>query len=151
MVKPTLAQLMEKENVNRYALVVATAKCAREITDELARQKEYVEKNGGKDADKNAAAVINPRYRDERAVQNAIEELYNDEYRIVKSSLPEGMGRDYVRPEPEEETAEELDETEDESPEEESEVEEGEAEAEELDEAAEEDADSESAEDSDAE
>ncbi len=148
MVKPTLAQLMEKENVNRYALVVATAKCAREITDELARQKEYVEKNGGKDADKNAAAVINPRYRDERAVQNAIEELYNDEYRIVKSSLPEGMGRDYVRPEPEEES-EELDETEDESPEKESEAEEGEAE--ELDEAAEEDADSESAGDSDAE
>lgn len=114
MVKPTLAQLMEKENVNRYALVVATAKCAREITDELTRQKEYVEKNGGKDADKNAVAVINPKYRDERAVQNAIEELYNDDYRIVKSSLPEGMGRDYVRPEPEE-TEAELDEADAES------------------------------------
>lgn len=114
MVKPTLAQLMEKENVNRYALVVATAKCAREITDELTRQKEYVEKNGGKDADKNAVAVINPKYRDERAVQNAIEELYSDDYRIVKSSLPEGMGRDYVRPEPEE-TEAELDEADAES------------------------------------
>ena len=88
MVKPSLANLMEKENVNRYALVVATAKCAREITDEYVRQREYVEKNGGKDADKNAASVINPKYRDEKAVQNAIEELYDDEYRIVKGTLP---------------------------------------------------------------
>ena len=94
MVKPSLAKLMEKENVNRYALVVATAKCAREITDEYVRQREYVEKNGGKDADKNATSVINAKYRDEKAVQNAIEELYNDEYRIVKDSLPYGMGVD---------------------------------------------------------
>lgn len=129
MVKPTLAQLMEKENVNRYALVVATAKCAREITDEYIRQREYVEKNGGKDADKNALSVINPRYRDEKAVQNAIEELYDDEYRIIKESLPEGMGRDYVRPEVDEDEAdaEELadDEISDEADAEETEVEEG--------------------------
>ena len=104
MVKPSLAKLMEKENVNRYALVVATAKCAREITDEYIRQREYVEKNGGKDADKSAASVINQKYRDDKAVQNAIEEIYNEEYRIIKDSLPEGMGRDHVRPEPEPES-----------------------------------------------
>jgi len=108
MVKPSLAKLMEKENVNRYALVVATAKCAREITDEYVRQREYVEKNGGKDADKSAASVINQKYRDEKAVQNAIEEIYNEDYRIVKESLPEGMGRDHVRPEP---AAEETEDT----------------------------------------
>ena len=107
MVKPSLAKLMEKENINRYALVVATAKCAREITDEYVRQREYVEKNGGKDADKNAASVINAKYRDEKAVQNAIEEIYNDEYRIVKQSLPFGMGRDSA-PSEEEATAEEV-------------------------------------------
>lgn len=108
MVKPSLAKLMEKENVNRYALVVATAKCAREITDEYVRQREYVEKNGGKDADKNAASVINAKYRDEKAVQNAIEELYNDEYRIVKDSLPEGMGVDRQPAEAVEAPAEDL-------------------------------------------
>ena len=114
MVKPSFAKLIEKENVNRYALVVATAKCAREITDEYIRQREYVEKNGGKDADKSAASVINPKYRDEKAVKNAIDEIYNEEYRIVKESLPEGMGRDHVRPEPVvEETEEALDEAED--------------------------------------
>lgn len=110
MVKPSLAKLMEKENVNRYALVVATAKCAREITDEYIRQREYVEKNGGKDADKSAASVINPKYRDEKAVKNAIDEIYNEEYRIVKESLPEGMGRDHVRPEPVVEETEEVSE-----------------------------------------
>ena len=110
MVKPSLAKLMEKENVNCYALVVATAKCAREITDEYIRQREYVEKNGGKDADKSAASVINPKYRDEKAVKNAIDEIYNEEYRIVKESLPEGMGRDHVRPEPVVEETEEVSE-----------------------------------------
>ncbi len=93
MVNPSLSKLMEKENVNRYTLVVATAKCAREITDEYVRQREYVEKNGGKDTDKNAASVINVKYRDEKAVKNAIDEIYNDEYRIVQSTLPEGMGK----------------------------------------------------------
>ena len=93
MVKPSLANLMEKENVNRYALVVATAKCAREITDDYIRQREYLEKNSGKDSDKSAANVVNPKYRDEKAVKNAIDELYADDYRIVQSTLPEGMGR----------------------------------------------------------
>ena len=95
MVKPSLSQLMDKENVNRYALVVATAKCARQITDDYVRQREYVEKNGGKDGDKSAMNVVNVRYRDEKAVKNAIDELYNDEYRIVQSTLPEGMGRTF--------------------------------------------------------
>lgn len=112
MVKPSLANLMEKENVNRYTLVVATAKCAREITDDYIRQREYLEKNGGKDADKNAASVVKTRYRDEKAVKNAIDELYNDEYRIVQSTLPEGMGRGPVSEEccETEEYAEEIEE-----------------------------------------
>ena len=92
MVKPSLAKLMEKENVNRYALVVATAKCARQITDDYIRQREYVEKNSGKDSDKSNANIVNPKYRDEKAVKNAIDELYADDYRIIQSTLPEGMG-----------------------------------------------------------
>lgn len=96
MVQPSLSKLLEKENINRYTLVVATAKCAREITDDYIRQREYAEKNSGKDSDKNAANVVNVKYRDEKAVKNAIDELYSDEYRIVQSSLPEGMGKGEV-------------------------------------------------------
>ncbi len=94
MVKPSLSSLMEKENVNRYALVVATAKAARQITDDYINQREYYEKNSGKDSDKNVSNVVKPQYRDEKAVKNAIDELYNDEYRIIKSTLPAGMGRE---------------------------------------------------------
>lgn len=90
MVKPSLSQLLEKEGVNRYALVVATAKCARAITDEYIREREYAEKLGIKDTDR-SASVVNQKYRDERAVQNAIDELYNGEYSIVRSTLPEEL------------------------------------------------------------
>ena len=38
MVQPSLSKLLEKENINRYTLVVATAKCAREITDDYIRK-----------------------------------------------------------------------------------------------------------------
>lgn len=96
MVKPSLSNLMEKENINRYALVVATAKAARQITDDYINQREYYEKNSGKDSDKNVSNVVKPQYRDEKAVKNAIDELYRDEYRIVKSTLPAGMGREDV-------------------------------------------------------
>ena len=93
MVKPSLSSLMEKENVNRYALVVATAKIARQITDDYVNQRDYCEKNKSKESDKSFDNVINPKYRDEKAVKNAIDELYSDEYRIIKSTLPAGMGR----------------------------------------------------------
>ena len=96
MVQPSLSKLLEKENINRYTLVVATAKCAREITDDYIRQREYAEKNSGKDSDKSTVNVVNVKYRDEKAVKNAIDELYSDEYRIVQSTLPEGMGKGEV-------------------------------------------------------
>lgn len=89
MVNPSLAKLMEKENINRYTLVVATAKAARKITDEYIAEREYVEKSPAKDS---AALVINAKYRDEKAVQNAVEELYDGEYTIVRDSLPFGQG-----------------------------------------------------------
>lgn len=91
MVKPSLSSLMNKENINRYTLVVATAKCARKITDEYVAQREYIEKSSGKDLER-AGAVINDRYRDEKAVQNAIEELYYGDYTLKNETLPYGQG-----------------------------------------------------------
>ena len=51
MLYPTINQLT-KGKFNRYELVVATAKCARMITDEYTRQREAAEKAtaGVKDA-----------------------------------------------------------------------------------------------------
>lgn len=88
MVTPSLNNLMEEEKINKYALVIATAKAAKDITDQYVVRREFAEKHAGKD-DKLAAEIVNEKYRDEKAVQNAVEELYDGEYRIVKDSVPD--------------------------------------------------------------
>ena len=96
MVEPSIDELMGGKH-NRYVVCLATAKCAREITDEYVRQREYAERLlANKETDKSLISMIKKEYRDEKAVKNAIDELYGDEYRIVQSTLPEGMGKGEV-------------------------------------------------------
>lgn len=86
MISPSINELTEKGKINRYELVVATAKAARIITDEYVRQREYAEKIAmSKEGDKNKhiASYIKKEYRDEKAVKNAIMGLYNGEFRIL--------------------------------------------------------------------
>ena len=45
--------LSKTTDINRYALVVATAKCARIITDEYVKQKEAAEQAANGDSDRN--------------------------------------------------------------------------------------------------
>ena len=84
MLYPTIKELT-KDEFNRYELALATAKCARMITDEYVRQREAAEKaaTGNKDADRNLISMINKEYRDEKAVKNAITRIHVGEYRIV--------------------------------------------------------------------
>lgn len=87
MINPTIGQLIDKsEDINRYALVVATAKTARIITEEYVKQKEYVDKMTARDADhKNTYnSLIRKEYRDEKAVKNAVTGLYEGEFKIIK-------------------------------------------------------------------
>ena len=53
MIFPSISDLT-KDKYNRYELVIATAKCARMITDEYVKERETAEKmtQGNKDADK---------------------------------------------------------------------------------------------------
>ena len=85
MLYPTIDQLT-KDEFNRYELALATAKCARVITDEYVKQREAAEKaaTGNKEADRNLINMINKEYRDEKAVKNAITRLNNGEYKIVR-------------------------------------------------------------------
>lgn len=86
MIYPSIAELTNDNKINRYTLVVATAKCARIITDEYVKQREYAEKIAlNKDADKkiSAASIIKREYRDEKAVKTAISGLYNGEFKLV--------------------------------------------------------------------
>jgi len=87
MIYPSIAELTNNNKINRYTLVVATAKCARVITDEYVKQREYAEKLAlSKDTDKknSAANIVKKEYRDEKAVKTAISGLYNGEFRLVK-------------------------------------------------------------------
>ena len=84
MLYPTIKELT-KDEFNRYELALATAKCARMITDEYVRQREAAEKSatGNKEVDRNLINMINKEYRDEKAVKNAINRIHNGEYKIL--------------------------------------------------------------------
>ena len=84
MLYPTISELT-KDEFNRYELALATAKCARLITDEYVKQREAAEKSatGNKEADRNLINMINKEYRDEKAVKNAITRICSGEYQIV--------------------------------------------------------------------
>ena len=85
MLYPTISELT-KDEFNRYELALATAKCARMITDEYVRQREAAEKaaTGNKETDKNLIKMINKEYRDEKAVKNAITRINSQQYKIVR-------------------------------------------------------------------
>lgn len=83
MLYPTIHQLTGGQ-FNRYELVIATAKCARMVTDEYVRQREAAEKAvaGTKDGDKNLSNMIDKEYRDEKAVKVAITHIHSGDFTI---------------------------------------------------------------------
>ncbi len=84
MIKPSIEQLTKGE-INRYALVIATAKCARIVTDEYVEQREKADRLiANKQTDKPLSALIDSDLRNNKAVENAVQRLYNGEYKIVK-------------------------------------------------------------------
>ena len=86
MLYPTIKELTNDE-FNRYELALATAKCARLITDEYVRQRAAAEAAtaNNKDAERNLVNMINKEYRDEKAVRNAISKIHTGEYKIVRA------------------------------------------------------------------
>ena len=82
MIYPSISELSD-EGVNRYMLSIATAKCARRITDEQLEKSQAGE--GAKD-DKFAGYSSKKGNVNEKPVKEAIGKLYTREYKIV---LPE--------------------------------------------------------------
>lgn len=81
--KPSVEE-MTTEDINRYELVIATAKCARIITDEYVAQRAYAEKLvEQKGTDKPISALIDKDLRDEKAVKNAVAKLKAGAYKII--------------------------------------------------------------------
>ena len=85
MIYPTFSELT-KDQFNRSQLAIATAKCARIITDEYVQQREEAEKAqaGSKDADSSLRTAVDKELRDEKAVKLAINRIHKGEYEIVE-------------------------------------------------------------------
>ena len=90
MLYPTITELT-KDEFNRYELALATAKCARIITDEYVAQKVAAEEAaaGNKETERALINNINKEYRDEKAVKNAITRIHSGEYQIVRTESTE--------------------------------------------------------------
>lgn len=88
MIYPSIEELTQGNKYNRYILVVATAKCARIVTDEYVEQREMAEKLlANKETDKTLSQMIKRDIRDEKAVKNAIKRLYQGEFKIVDETI----------------------------------------------------------------
>ena len=87
MLYPTIDELT-KGQYNRYELALATASCARLITEEYVRQHESVEKaaNGSKDCERTTTATVDRELRDEKAVKVAISRIHRGEYCIDENA-----------------------------------------------------------------
>ena len=85
MIYPTIKDLTKDQEYNRYEIALATAKCARMITNEYVRQREEAERSmtGNKETDKPLTAMIDKEVRDEKAVKIAISRIHKGEYVIV--------------------------------------------------------------------
>ena len=84
MIYPTIAELTKGE-FNRYQLTLATAKCARIITDEYVKQRVAAENQltASKEGGSTIASMIEPVLATEKAVKNAIDSMHRGEYTIV--------------------------------------------------------------------
>lgn len=84
MIYPSISDIT-KDKYNRYELVIATAKCARIITDEYVKERETAERMlaGNKDSDRAIFSMIKKEFRDEKAVKSAINRLHNGDFVIL--------------------------------------------------------------------
>lgn len=82
MIYPTVDQLTAGK-LNRYELVVGVAKCARIVTDEYidmrARAQKMIDNH---ETDKPLAALIDPVYKDQKAVKIAIANLESGRFKL---------------------------------------------------------------------
>jgi hypothetical protein len=90
MIYPTIQELT-KGNYNRYQLAIATAKCARLITDEYVKQRSAAESalTSSKEGSSTIASMIDPALANEKAVKNAINSIHKGEYEIVDAPVAE--------------------------------------------------------------
>jgi DNA-directed RNA polymerase subunit K/omega len=83
MIYPTIDQLTNGD-LNRYELVVGVAKCARIVTDEYIEMRNKAQKAiDNHETDKPLAALIDPEYKDKKAVKIAISQLLDGRFKLI--------------------------------------------------------------------
>ncbi len=84
MIYPTIDQLTQGK-FNRYELVVGVAKCARLVTDDYVNMRAEAQRLiDNHETDKSLSALIDPEYKDKKAVKIAISKLENGVYKMVR-------------------------------------------------------------------
>ena len=84
MIYPTIDQLTKGE-FNRYELVVGVAKCARIVTDEYIAMRTKAQKMiDNHETEKPLASLIDPEYKDKKAVKIAIAKLEEGRFKMVR-------------------------------------------------------------------
>ena len=82
MIDPTVEQLPGGK-FNRYELVVGVAKCARIVTDEYIEMRTKAQKMiDNHETEKTLAALIDPEYKDKKAVKLAIAQLEEGRFKL---------------------------------------------------------------------
>ena len=84
MIYPTVDQLTKGE-FNRYELVVAVAKCARIVTDEYVEMRQEAQRMiDNHETEKSLSALIDPEYKDQKAVKIAIANLEGGRFKMFR-------------------------------------------------------------------
>ena len=84
MIYHTIEQLSKGE-FNRYELVVGVAKCARIATDEYVQMRNKAQKMiENHETEKPLSALIDPEYKDQKAIKIAIAKLMDGRYKMVR-------------------------------------------------------------------
>ena len=85
MIYPTIDKLTGGE-FNRYELVIGVAKGARMVTDQYVEMRTKAQKMiENHKTDKPLAALIDPEYKDQKAVKIAIAKIDSGEYKMVRT------------------------------------------------------------------
>ena len=86
MIYPTIEQL-SKGDFNRYELVIGIAKGARIVTDEYVEMRAKAQKMiENHETEKPLAALIDPEYKDQKAVKIAIAKIERGEFKLSRGN-----------------------------------------------------------------
>ena len=84
MIYPTIDKLTGGE-FNRYELVIGVAKGARIVTDEYVEMRMKAQKMiENHETDKPLAALIDPEYKDQKAVKISVAKLERGEFKLAR-------------------------------------------------------------------